>query len=53
LPEPLVATEPPEAEPVADVRRGPVTVLFCDLDESVSLGERLDPELLRSVLGRY
>ncbi len=52
-PEPVVATEPPEAEPVADVRRGPVTVLFCDLDESVSLGERLDPELLRSVLGRY
>ncbi len=34
-----------------DIR--PVTVLFCDLVGSVSLAERLDPEDLRDVIGRY
>jgi class 3 adenylate cyclase len=28
-------------------------VLFCDLVDSTGLGERLDPESLRLVLGRY
>src|SRR5439155_3136680 len=33
--------------------RKTVTVLFCDLVDSTGLGERLDPESLRLVLGRY
>jgi class 3 adenylate cyclase len=35
-----------------DVRKT-VTVLFCDITDSTGLGEREDPERLRSVLGRY
>jgi class 3 adenylate cyclase/tetratricopeptide (TPR) repeat protein len=35
------------------VRRKIVTVLFCDVTGSTSLGESLDPEALRAVLGRY
>jgi class 3 adenylate cyclase/tetratricopeptide (TPR) repeat protein len=34
-------------------QRKVVTVLFCDLTGSTELGERLDPESLRSLLGRY
>jgi class 3 adenylate cyclase/tetratricopeptide (TPR) repeat protein len=30
-----------------------VTVLFCDVTGSTPLGERLDPESLRAVMGRY
>jgi len=30
-----------------------VTLLFCDVSGSTALGERLDPESLRSVLARY
>ena len=33
--------------------RKTVTVLFCDLTGSTALGERLDPETLREVIGRY
>jgi len=33
--------------------RKTVTVLFCDLVDSTALGEALDPERLRSVLGRW
>jgi class 3 adenylate cyclase/tetratricopeptide (TPR) repeat protein len=33
--------------------RKTVTVLFCDLAESTALGERLDPETLRTLLGRW
>src|SRR5213082_3694390 len=33
--------------------RKTVTVLFCDLVESTALGEGLDPEALRDVLGRW
>ena len=33
--------------------RKTVTVLFCDLAGSTSLGERLDPESLRSAIERY
>ena len=36
----------------ADVRRV-VTVVFADVTGSTSLGERLDPEALRRVMGRY
>ena len=30
-----------------------MTALFCDVVGSTPLGERLDPEELRSVMGRY
>jgi class 3 adenylate cyclase/tetratricopeptide (TPR) repeat protein len=45
----------PLAEPdghLADVRRV-VTIVFADVTGSTSLGERLDPEALRRVMGRY
>jgi class 3 adenylate cyclase/tetratricopeptide (TPR) repeat protein len=34
-------------------QRKTVTVLFCDVTGSTALGERLDPEPLRELLGRY
>ena len=37
--------------PAAETRKT-VTVLFCDLVGSTALGERLDPETLRGLLGR-
>jgi class 3 adenylate cyclase/tetratricopeptide (TPR) repeat protein len=43
------------AEPdgtLADVRRV-VTIVFADVTGSTSLGERLDPEALRRVMGKY
>jgi class 3 adenylate cyclase/tetratricopeptide (TPR) repeat protein len=40
------------AEAPADVRKT-VTVLFCDLVGSTSLGERTDPEVLRELMGQY
>jgi class 3 adenylate cyclase len=33
--------------------RKTITVVFCDLVDSTALGERLDPESLRRVLGHY
>src|SRR5260370_32886684 len=33
--------------------RKTVTILFCDLVESTALGDGLDPESLRSLLGRW
>jgi class 3 adenylate cyclase/tetratricopeptide (TPR) repeat protein len=33
--------------------RATVTILFCDLVDSTSMGERLDPEALRAVMDRY
>jgi class 3 adenylate cyclase/tetratricopeptide (TPR) repeat protein len=33
--------------------RKTVSVLFCDVTGSTALGERLDPETLREVIGRY
>src|SRR5215212_7207210 len=33
--------------------RKTITVVFCDLAGSTALGERLDPESLQRVLGRY
>src|SRR3954471_1223094 len=34
-------------------RRKTVTILFCDMAGSTQLGERLDSEMLRSVMSRY
>jgi predicted ATPase/class 3 adenylate cyclase len=39
-------------EPARDVRKT-VTVVFSDVTGSTALGERLDPESLRRVMGRY
>jgi class 3 adenylate cyclase len=53
------ALEPPEEPEPADVRmsrrqdRRTVTVVFCDLVDSTSLGEELDPEALRRLLAGY
>jgi class 3 adenylate cyclase/tetratricopeptide (TPR) repeat protein len=41
----------PDAPP-ADVRKV-VTIVFADVTGSTALGERLDPEALRRVMGRY
>ncbi|HEX6399296.1 MAG TPA: adenylate/guanylate cyclase domain-containing protein, partial [Actinomycetota bacterium] len=41
------------APPAAREGRKTVTVLFCDLAGSTSLGERLDPESLRDAMERY
>jgi class 3 adenylate cyclase len=38
--------------PSREVRKT-VTILFADVTESTALGERLDPESLRTVMGRY
>ena len=45
---PLIA----EPEQVREVRKT-VTAVFCDVVGSTPLGERLDPEALRRVMGRY
>ena len=37
----------------AAAARKTVSVLFCDLADSTMLGERLDPEPLRELLGRW
>jgi class 3 adenylate cyclase/tetratricopeptide (TPR) repeat protein len=39
--------------PTAREQRKTVTVLFCDLVGSTALGESIDPEALRALLGRY
>jgi class 3 adenylate cyclase/predicted negative regulator of RcsB-dependent stress response len=39
-------------EPSSEVRKV-VTIIFADVTGSTALGERLDPESLRSVMGRY
>jgi class 3 adenylate cyclase/tetratricopeptide (TPR) repeat protein len=39
--------------PTAREQRKVVTVLFCDLTGSTELGEKLDPEALRTLLARY
>ena len=43
----------PLVAPIANEVRKTVTILFCDLKGSTALGERLDPESLRDILGRY
>jgi class 3 adenylate cyclase/tetratricopeptide (TPR) repeat protein len=42
-----------EPGPPSRQARKTVTVLFCDVVGSTSLGERLDPETLRQVMGRH
>ena len=49
---PECGTEAATPEPQR-AQRKVVTVLFCDLTGSTELGERLDPERLRSLLARY
>jgi class 3 adenylate cyclase len=39
--------------PTSSVLRKTVTVLFCDVASSTELGERLDPEALRTVMSRW
>src|SRR5204863_2242729 len=39
-------------EPAREVRKT-VTVVFCDITGSTALGESVDPEALRALLGRY
>ena len=41
------------SRPGAREARKVVTVLFCDVTGSTSLGERLDPETLNRVMGAY
>ena len=43
----------PVGAAASDEHRKTVTVLFCDLTGSTALGETLDPEALRALLGRY
>jgi class 3 adenylate cyclase/tetratricopeptide (TPR) repeat protein len=47
-----VCAAPLPAEGAAGVRKT-VTVLFCDLVGSTSMGDRSDPELLREAMDRY
>ncbi|HKT43832.1 MAG TPA: BTAD domain-containing putative transcriptional regulator [Gaiellaceae bacterium] len=47
------APPPPAQSASAAVMRKTVTVLFCDLADSTQLGERLDPEALRTVMSRW
>ena len=42
----------PERAPAGEVRKV-VTILFMDVAGSTALGERLDPEAVRGVMGRY
>src|SRR5215472_3260274 len=37
----------------AAAARKTVSILFCDLADSTALGERLDPEPLRELMGRW
>jgi class 3 adenylate cyclase/tetratricopeptide (TPR) repeat protein len=39
--------------PAAREQRKRVTVVFCDVTDSTAMGEKLDPEALRSVMARY
>jgi class 3 adenylate cyclase/tetratricopeptide (TPR) repeat protein len=41
------------SEPARRETRKTVTVVFCDVTGSTALGERLDPESQRAVMGRY
>jgi class 3 adenylate cyclase len=46
------ATPLTETERTSEVRKV-VTIVFADVTGSTALGERLDPEALRRVMGRY
>jgi class 3 adenylate cyclase len=49
---PYCGTALAAAKPVRELRKT-VTVLFCDVAGSTSLGESVDPEALRAILVRY
>lgn len=53
VPEPSGAVAVPVADSWLPQGRKMVTAIFIDLAESTSLGERLDPEALRRIVGRY
>ena len=42
----------PGSAPIEELRKT-VTILFCDVTGSTELGEHLDPESMRKVMGRY
>ncbi len=44
---------PAATQPVPREVRKTVTIVFCDVAGSTALGEKLDPESLRRVMGRY
>ena len=50
---PRVRAGAPSADAPAAETRKTVTVLFADVTGSTALGERLDPEALRALMGRY
>src|SRR3954451_3319616 len=50
---PFCGTPLPESAARGRETRKVVTILFCDLTGSTELGERLDPEALRSLLAQY
>jgi class 3 adenylate cyclase/tetratricopeptide (TPR) repeat protein len=50
-PPPAVPPRPEAAEPIR--ARRPATVLFADVVDSTTLGERLDPESVHRILERY
>ena len=47
------ATELLDTTPLHRESRKTVTIVFCDVTGSTALGERLDPESLSKVMGRY
>jgi len=48
----MTAAASPEAA-LSDAERRQLTIMFCDLVDSVGLSTRLDPEDLRDVIGAY
>ena len=49
---PFCGAELTGAKPAREVRKT-VSVLFCDVAGTTSLGESVDPEVLRALLARY
>ncbi len=43
----------PAPPPATQVSRRVVTVLFCDVAGSTALAERIDPEVMRTIMARY
>ena len=52
-PVPVAAPQRPETLPPPEAERRHLTVLFCDLVDSTTLAEHLDPEDLREVVRAY
>ena len=50
---PSCGARQPERAPASREVRKLVTILFADVTGSTALGERLDPEALRALMGRY